>query len=87
MPTKIVFDAATGLIDEVEMAGDELAAHEAMLAQAEPQTGPSRHERLLAAVDSAKTAVSRSKSFTTEQAAVLSAVFDGLGKAITGEAP
>ena len=53
----------------------------------EPEPEPSLDERLLAAVDSAKTAVTASKSFTAEQAAVLAAVFDGLGKAITGEAP
>lgn len=52
----------------------------------EPEPEPSRDERLLAAVDSAKTAVAESKVFTLAQAAVLSAVFDGLGKAITGEA-
>lgn len=52
-----------------------------------PEDGPSRDERLLAAVDAAKTAVTASKSFTAEQAAVLPAVFDGLGSAITGEAP
>lgn len=52
-----------------------------------PDGSPSRDARLLAAVDSAKTQVAASKAFTVEQAAVLAAVFDGLGKAITGEAP
>lgn len=52
-----------------------------------PEPEPSRDERLLAAVDSAKAAVAESKVFTAQQAAVLSAVFDGLGRAITGEAP
>lgn len=51
----------------------------------EPEPEPSRDDRLLAAVDSAKAAVAKSKVFTSAQAAVLSAVFDGLGKAITGE--
>ena len=62
------------------------AGNTAHAADPEPEPEPSRDERLLAAVDSAKTAVTASKSFTAEQAAVLSAVFDGLGKAITGEA-
>jgi len=83
MPTKITLDVATGRVEEVEMAGDELAAFEAQRGQPEPDAGPSRDERLLAAVNAAKTAVSRSKSFTAEQAAVLSAAFDGLGKAFT----
>lgn len=52
-----------------------------------PEDGPSRDERLLAAVDAAKAAVTGGKVFSAEQAAVLSAVFDGLGRAITGEAP
>lgn len=52
-----------------------------------PDAEPSRDERLLAAVDSAKAAVAGSKSFTSEQAAVLAAVFDGLGQAITGGRP
>lgn len=54
---------------------------------ADPEPEPSRDERLLAAVDAAKAAVTGGKVFSAEQAAVLSAVFDGLGKAITGEAP
>ncbi len=52
----------------------------------EPEPEPSLDERLLAAVDAAKAAVTDTKVFTARQAAVLSAVFDGLGKAITGEA-
>lgn len=62
------------------------AGNTAAPAAPEPEPEPTRDDRLLAAVDAAKTAVSHSKSFTAEQAAVLSAVFDGLGKAITGEA-
>ena len=49
-----------------------------------PESGPTRDERLLAAVDQAKEAVTTSGQFTQAQAAVLSAVFDGLGQAITG---
>ena len=63
------------------------AGNAAQAADPLPDGGPSRDERLLAAVDSAKAAVAKSKVFTSAQAAVLSAVFDGLGKAITGEAP
>lgn len=61
------------------------AGNAAAPAEPEPEPEPTRDARLLAAVDAAKTTVSRSRSFTAEQAAVLSAVFDGLGKAITGE--
>lgn len=86
MASKILVDCTTGASTEVEMTGADLAVFEAQRAQPEPEVGPSRDEQLLAAVDSAKTAVTASKSFTAEQAAVLSAVFDGLGKAITGEA-
>lgn len=63
------------------------AGNTAAPADHEPEPEPSRDERLLAAVDAAKAAVTDTKVFTARQAAVLSAVFDGLGKAITGEAP
>lgn len=88
-------------IDSIGGRGDELIAYDAdgkpiawsaeavVIVEAHRPPAPelTRDERLLAAVDSAKTAVAESKVFTAEQAAVLSAMFDGLGKAITGEAP
>ena len=52
----------------------------------EPAQKPSRDARLLAAVASAKSKVADSRAFTVEQAAVLTDVFDGLGKAIEGMA-
>lgn len=37
MPTKIVVNCATGEQEEIEMEGDELAAHAAQLATPEPE--------------------------------------------------
>lgn len=87
MANKILVDCATGESTEVEMTVAELSIFEAQRAQPEPEIGATRDERLLAAVDAAKAAVTGGKVFSAEQAAVLSAVFDGLGRAITGEAP
>lgn len=87
MAKRLTYNCATGQEEEVEMSGDELAAYEALRAAPEAGIAPTRDDRLLAAVDAAKTAVAGGKVFSAEQAAVLSAVFDGLGRAITGEAP
>lgn len=82
MPTKDTFNATTGLLETVEMEGEELAAYEALRAIPEPTLGATRDERLLEAVKQAKIAVAAGP-FSEAQAAVLSAVFDGLGAAIS----
>lgn len=73
--------------DEIDgqTVADLISAHDPT-PDPEPEPAPSRDEQLLAAVDAAKAAVAVGKVFSAEQAAVLAAVFDGLGKAITGEA-
>jgi hypothetical protein len=83
MAKKLTFNCATGELEEVEMVGDELAAHEAMLAEANSPPPPSRDERLLTAVGRAK-AIVASGGFTETQAQKLAAVFDGLAGAISG---
>lgn len=56
-------------------------------ADPEPTPEPSRDERLLEAVEQAKSAVSTGSVFTKAQVATLSACFDGLAQAITGVQP
>jgi hypothetical protein len=79
----VSFLPAPGNADYSRYLEDEAAGAEVAPADQLPAPEPTRDERLLEAVDQAKTAVAGG-AFTQQQAATLAAVFDGLGQAITG---
>lgn len=78
--------------DEANTDYQQFLAWEADGGEAQPadpvvEPGPTRDERLLAAVDGAKTDVAEAVKagvFTQQQATALASVFDKLGQAITG---
>lgn len=87
MPTKLVFDIATGEADEIEMEGDELAAYEAQRAVEDADPGPTRAERVDALVAEGVAALAGATTIA-EIKVVFAAALTGLGAIDgTGGAP
>lgn len=85
MPTKLVYDTSTGESHEVEMEGDELEAHERLLAsmakseaaRLEAEAAPTPAQKFDALVDQAQADLSAAKS-VAEVKSVFAGTLDGL---------